>query len=332
MKGISLFRAACAICLLTGLGLSSLSAQSCAWPQATADGPSLLAVLTGHSKLAPPPVAARADDSLGPDNRLALLVEGKYADAARAFRLRDTTCGHHYLRLAADYAHQYMGTSPLFPGFNGGFYNFLKDSLHGGGKLSVGEFGMALDALYGWVAHTNGQSTVALELFGDLLYRHPDRLLGNYFGALVYLRAGMVSQGTSKDAYLEKALYALESPAEVRRRFDIYRFTQIRKAFEADMAAASLSPDPAASLTVSDGKINYVSARDGGALLPILVKARAKTQEIGPKSFNRYGQEVDVRKVKGDTTFNMYAILLIGTVLGAIGFFWWRLRKAWRKS
>lgn len=331
MKVISLVRAACAVCLWMGLGLSWSSAQSCAWPQLSAENPSLLAALTGHSYIAPPPVAAQAGDSLGPDNRLALLVEGEYAAAAQAFRLRDTSCGHVYLRLAADYAHQYAGMTPLFPGFNGGFYNFLKDSIHGGEKLSLGEYTLALEALYGWVRHTNATSTVALELFGDLLYRHPDRLLGNYFGALVYMKAGLISEGASRDAFMEKALYALESPAEVRRRFDIYRFTQIRKAMEADIATKTIVADPAHSLAVTDGKIVFVSAKDGGALMPLLVKARAKTLEIGPKTFNKYGHEVDARKVKSDTGFNLYALLLIGTVVGAIGFFWWRLRKAMRQ-
>ena len=101
MKGISLIRAAWAACLWMGLGLSWTSAQSCAWPQPTDGNPSLLAVLTGRTNLAGPPIQARADDSLGPDDRLALLVAGDYAAAAKAFRLRDTACGHLCLRLAA---------------------------------------------------------------------------------------------------------------------------------------------------------------------------------------------------------------------------------------
>lgn len=332
MKGISLIRAAWAACLWMGLGLSWTSAQSCAWPQPTDGNPSLLAVLTGRTNLAGPPIQARADDSLGPDDRLALLVQGDYAAAAKAFRLRDTACGHLCLRLAADYAQQYQGTTPLFPGFNGGFYNFLKDSLHGGEKLSIHEYGLALDALFGWVKHTNGGSAVALELFADLLYRHPDRLLGNYFGCLTYMRAGLVSKGHSREAFLEKAIYALESPATVRHHFNNYRFTQLRKALEADIAAKELVADPAHVLEVRDGQVQYVSARDGGSLLPILVKARAKTLEAGPKTFNKYGQEVDQRKVKSDTTFNLYALLMIGTVIGAVAFFWWKIRKATGES
>jgi hypothetical protein len=332
MKGISLFRAAFTVCLWMGLGLSWATAQSCAWPQPADGNASLLAVLTGRTNLAGPPIVARADDSLGSDDRLALLVQGDYAAAAKSFRLRDTACGHLCLRLAADYAHLYQGTTPLFPGFNGGFYNFLKDSLHGGEKLSLQTYDLALGALFGWVKHTNGKSAVALELFGDLLYRHPDRLLGNYFGCLTYLRAGLVSEGVARDAFSEKAIYALESPAAVRRRFDTYRFTQLRKAMEADIAAKDIAADPANSLSVQDGQVQYVSAQDGGSLLPLLIKARAKTQEVGPKTFNKYGQEVDQRKVKADTTFNLYALLMIGTVVGAVIFFWVKIRRATRNS
>jgi hypothetical protein len=333
MKGNHVIRVAWAICLWMGLGLSWTPAQPCYWPTSEPGAPSLLALLTDHAgpERAAPPIISDPNDSLGPDERLSLFVAGEYAAASKAFRQRDTSCGYPILRLAADYAVQYKGTTPFFPGFNGGFYNFLKDSLQQGEKLNLSLYNQALEMLHGWVRFTNAKSPVALELYGDLLYRHPDRLLGNYFGALVYLKAGLNCTGPSKDSFFEKAAYALESPADVRRRFDMYRFTQIRKALEADIANKDIQADPAASLSVVDGKITYISPQDGGSLLPMLKKAREATLEIGPKTFNKYGQEVDARKVKADTGFNLYALLLIGTVLGAIAFFWYKIRAAMRK-
>jgi len=162
------------------------------------------------------------------------LALGDVESSVRAFdldSLPDTACSQRELKLAARYLKQYGSQTPLFPGFNGGFYQFLKDSLYGGEKLSVERYEKALSALYGWMRMTGFGSPLAMELFADVLYRHPDRFVGNFFGCMAYMRAATMCEGASREVLMTKALYALEAPNSAARRFDRYRFTQLQKAF-----------------------------------------------------------------------------------------------------
>ena len=245
-------------------------------------------------------------------------------------KLKDTLCGADILSLAAAYLVQYGSEAPVFPGFNGGFYQYLKDNLNGGQKLNLAQFDRAVGVLYGWFQMSQGKSALALELLGDVLYRHPDRFIGNYFGALVYMRAALLSKGEPNKAVLfDKGLYVLEAPSEAYPRFDRYLYKQMKDAMEFDLADGAAAPaDLSEGKTrVETGGVLYLAEMDGGKLAPILRKAWKQGAERA-LSKSKPVKQVDASEVKQTTTFNLYALLMIGTVIGAIVFFWVKIKQA----
>ena len=334
--------------LLASLFTTQATAQHCPWATNLTTDPSLLALLNGHATPPANPFLQTPEpmlpDSIPADSTaraaylstrteqgIRRLAQDQFAPAAIALAHitpADTACGLIYYRLAAQYVHRFQGTTPIFPGFNGGFYNFLKDSLQSGQKLTLPQYQAAIQATTNWLTLSQGKSIPAFELLGDLLYRHPDRFIGNYFGALVYMKAALLSKSPATEAFLEKGIYALEAPAESRKRFDQYLYTQLQKALQADLSAQTLETPEATPANVQQGGILYLSTKDGGRVGAILFKAYQQAQAQKPTTPSRFGPEVDAREVKKDNQFNLYALLLIGTVLGAIVFFWIRLRRA----
>jgi hypothetical protein len=262
------------------------------------------------------------------DAGLSALKEGKAGDAAQLFAAagrgldENNDCGLRFYRLAARYLDAYQKSGPIFPHFNGGYYNYLKDSLFWG-EADTAQYEQALIATMEMVQWTNAGSATYLELLGDLLTGHHDRFYRNYFAWLAYMRAAMLENTVGQKTFERKAVFALEYPRTNEDRFNRYRSTQLRNALEEDMATVrkKIEPMPVAP------PLRFFPESSGSRLDAMLKKARQ--QEIARSQRNlKFDQEVDRKVVKRDVKFNVYALFLILVIISAVVFIWVKLKRA----
>ena len=171
------------------------------------------------------------------------------------------------------------------------------------------------------VQWSESNDPIYLELLGDLLTRYRDRFKGNYFGSLVYMRAALLKEGKAQAAYLRKSLFALESPSTFEDRFNQYRFTQLRKALEEEKVNPSRGGKPQPK-----GPIAFFPATDNGRLSPMLRKAHKQLLNRQARA-TKYKEEIEIGTVKRDTTFNLYALFVIGSLLAAVFFIGFQMRR-----
>jgi hypothetical protein len=185
-----------------------------------------------------------------------------------------------------------------------------------------------------------------LEMLGDLLSKEPNQFNANYMAALAYLRAGIIAGEPLEEVYDRKAIFALEAPRQAEERFNLFRFTQLKKALRADVDAArsrQAATEAQEAKALEDGNdplahfqgihsdelsTTGFSDEDGGSLPLILKKDKAQIEARKVES-KRYAGEVDLKQVvKKDSRFNAFAFFLILTIVGSVVFIWRRLLKA----
>jgi hypothetical protein len=286
---------------------------------------------------------------------LAALIDGKL-DQAYTLTTQSQHLDLHVLcrmkvePLLVSYFRTYGTEAPLFAHFNSGFYNYVQDSLRLTDLSGSDDYFVALNTIALLYRLDKNRQALYLELLGDLLSKHPDRFNANYLAGLAYLRAGMILGGTAQEVYDRKAIFALEAPRQAENRFNQYRFTQLKKALEADVDSAAMwqsARDAEEAQSIQAGKIPWevfggvVSIHlstvayhetDRGQLSAILTKSRAQLAAREGEE-RRYAGDVDLKKeVKKDSRFNAFALLLILTIVGAVVFIWSKMRKATREA
>jgi hypothetical protein len=287
----------------------------------------------------------------------ARILNGGYPQAIEALQIaQGHTSGPNFCRvritlLTARYLKMYGTAAPLWPNFNGGFYNYLADSLGWKEKQpDADQYILALNAV-SWLLRIDvAQQPLYLELIGDLLAKEPGKFNSHYLAGLAYLRAGLLTEDAREKAFERKGMFALEAPNIRDDRFNQYRWTQLRKALIDDVdhlfarqdslskAATQNAKSGQDPMLVWGGQISKapISAAmletEKGRLPSMLVRARAEIE--GPTApAGRYAGDVDLAKaVKKDTRFNLFAAFLILTIVGAVVFFWVQLRRNTRQQ
>ncbi len=279
-------------------------------------------------------IAALAQEKLDQAVRLLSLAVAQAGDGYR--------CHAHMQLLLARYVQQYGIQTPQHAHFNSGFYNYLQDSLHWkAGAPDADGYVLALNSVVQWYRLDPTHSALYLELLGDLLSKEPTPFNANYLSSLAYMRAGMYAGGAQQQAYERKALFALEAPRQSEQRFNLYRFTQLKKALQEDVDSAAVRQ---ARFDVQDAASDaYARLQDKSTDDPISVGflptdlgrlpailAKSKSQiEAHNAEVKRYAGDVDLKKeVKKDNRFNTFALFLIAIIIGAAIFFWRKLRAA----
>lgn len=237
--------------------------------------------------------------------------------------------------------------SPLSPHYNGGFFNYLHDALHWQEKgPDEAEYLMAMNVVGLLYRLDAARQPLYLEMLGDLLSKEPNQFNANYMAALAYLRAGIIAGEPLEEVYDRKAIFALEAPRQAEERFNLFRFTQLKKALRADVDAArsrQAATEAQEAKALEDGNdplahfqgihsdelsTTGFSDEDGGSLPLILKKDKAQIEARKVES-KRYAGEVDLKQVvKKDSRFNAFAFFLILTIVGSVVFIWRRLLKA----
>lgn len=286
-------------------------------------------------------------------------IDGKYSLAVRSFNASelngslDPESRLPYFKTIAQYLEKYGDDTPLFKGFNGGFYSFACDSLQWRFKKPDStDYHRMLRSLLDLSALT-GQQSVYFELMGDLLVHHPDVVKANWFGCLSYFRSAFdIPQ--AKAIFEEKAIYALEAPQKAANRFDNYQFNRLRMRLQSDMdsvavmraeyeagekAAVAAGESASAFLEgelgkraavveygAGDATVTYIHEDAPGNLPGIIREAdRRHAESMGEE--RKFAGEVDLKGVKSETTFNIYGIAMILVVVGAVIFFWLKLTR-----
>lgn len=284
---------------------------------------------------------------------IAALVAGKLDLAAvslaqaSTFKTAPDFCRIRTEKLVVRYLLQYGMEAPIFPHFNSGFYNYIQDDLSWDPKHPDEDgYILALNTVAMLYRLDSKRQSLYLELLGDLLSKEPSHFNANYMAALAYLRAGQIIGGNAEQEFDRKALFALEAPRQSEIRFNLYRFTQLKKALEVDADSAvsqqavfavleakaiAAGTDPLARF---QGKFNRAlttsafEVQDPGHLAAILTKSKAQIAAREGES-KRYAGDIDLKKaVKKDSRFNAFALFLIGTIVVALVFIWRKLRIA----
>ncbi len=284
---------------------------------------------------------------------LAVLAAGDPAQAqvllATAYgRAGDSLgCRIHIELLLARYCSNYGMEAPQFAHFNSGFFNYLQDSLAWKvGAPTPSEYVVALNTMVHLYRLDRNHSALYLELLGDLLSKDPQRFTANYLASLAYMRAGLHLGGAANAIYERKALFALEAPRQAELRFNLYRFTQLKKALAEDVDSSQAMQSKFAeqdAKAIAAGESPYVRfgrkwsrepitagfvETDKGRLPAMLAKSKAQlaAREL---EFKRYAGDIDLKdSVKKDNRFNAYALILIGMIVVAVIFIWRKLREA----
>ena len=281
-------------------------------------------------------------------NGILRMLTGDYGQAVEEFNLSENkaflgrTCRLNEYRLIASYLSKYGDETPLFPHFNGGFFNFCQDSLRWGREVYDTEvYQRVVESVVDMIILSN-EEPVYFELLGDLLSQNSDQVTANWFGCSAYLRA-MHLVPDFQTEFEEKALFALESPVMVRRRFDNYQFTQFKKHFQHDLDAAKevrtsyLASETASAsearvllaktYTAPTADFRYFDDTDEGKVAGVLVKAvKREAEKSGVVGKFAGDAELD-KEVKTDTTFNAYAIVMILVVIFAVVFIGLQVRR-----
>jgi hypothetical protein len=174
------------------------------------------------------------------------------------------------------------------------------------------------------------------------LSKEPNRFNANYLAGLAYMRAGQIAAGKAQEQFDRKAIFALEAPRQAEERFNQYRFTQLKKALQADVDsaatwAAKWEAGPVLSPLTHHGGLFTLQLStapffedDPGQLSGILAKSKSQLAARQAEA-KRYAGDVDLKKeVKKDSRFNSYALILIFTIVAAVVFIWVKLRRASR--
>ncbi|MFN8398208.1 MAG: hypothetical protein U0176_26600 [Bacteroidia bacterium] len=285
-------------------------------------------------------------------------VEGSTLESALSIqsdllRLPDSPirCRVRMSQLLVRYLQTYAKETPVSSHFNGGFYNYLSDSLHWDPKKPDGNgYLMALNVVVMAMDLDPKRHATYLELLGDLLSKEPNRFTANYLSCLAYLRAGMVAGGSAQAAYDRKALFAIEAPRQAEERFNQYRFTQLKKALQADVDSAAArrakteteekqaikgGTDPLARFQgkVTNGLISTTFTESDPGQLPAILKKSKEQQAARELEAKRYAGDVDLKKeVKKDVRFNAFAVFLIAIIIGAVIFIWVKIMRASKAS
>ncbi len=257
-----------------------------------------------------------------------------------------TYCRCRIALLVARYLQAYNTEAPLWPYFNGGFYNYLQDSLRWkADAANPEEYVTALTVVSQLYRLRSSRGELFMEMLGDLLSKEPNRFTANYLASLAYMRAGLLDP-KHQESYERKALFALEAPHQSEQRFNLYRFTQLKKALAMDVDSAGARLQ---RLVKTEGEIlregGDVFARFGGkwnqapittgfvesdlGKLPAML-AQSKSQLAAHEAeVKRYAGDVDLKvEVKKDNRFNSYALILIGMIVVAVIFIWRQLIRA----
>ena len=257
-----------------------------------------------------------------------------------------------YFKVAAQYLEKYGDESPLFEGFNGGFYNFTCDSLQWRYKKPDSTaFHDMLRSLMDLVV-ISGERPVYYELMGDLLVHHPAPVTANWFSCLSYFRLAFALPD-QQYAFEEKAIHALEAPLKRRDRFDNYQFNRLRQRMAEDLdsvaglRAAYLERESAAvaegkqavafllgelaERQRGDGAVTWMHEGEEGALPGIVREAdRRYAEKRGLE--RKFAGEVDLKRVKTEASFNYYGIAMILVVIGAVVLIWVRMSRGAKKE
>ncbi len=263
---------------------------------------------------------------------LIYLVEGKldFAVAQLTFALGKAPfgiqCRVKSELLVAQYLSRYGNKAPIHKGFNGGFYGFVQDSMHWEvGAPEATAYLQVLNTVAGLYRMDKAHGAVYLELLGDLLTEEPGKFNSNYISCLSYLRAALLVDENGQKTYERKALFALESPRDREDRFNLYRFTQLKKALKIDIDSS------ASVLATTNSSADPIKAgfrsEDPGRLAKILTKSKSQIEEKAKRA-KRYAGDVDLKvEVKKDSTFNTFALFLILIIVGAAIYIFRRLKK-----
>ena len=247
-------------------------------------------------------------------------------------------------RLMAQYFDQYGISVPIFSGFNNGFYNFACDSLR---LKRAAPDPVIYERLVSSVMDLvilSQQPEPFMEILGDLLSQHPDRVTANWFPAIIYHRLAFDIPAQEK-RLKEKSIFALEAPRRARQRFDNYQFVQLGERLAEDLNLAEeswngyLNEEKAAveagkrvdellkeKFGAAEGGLLLMRENEPGALPNVIREADRRTAEqMGEQ--RKFAGKVDLKKVKGEQKFNYYAIVMIAVVIGSVIFIWRQLKK-----
>ncbi len=276
------------------------------------------------------------------------LLSRDYAQAVIAFDSSENKvplsriCRLNEYRLIANYLNKYGDTPPLFPHFNGGFFFYCQDSLRWGkNTYDTESYQRMVESIIDLILLSK-EHPVYFELLGDLLSQNTDLVISNWLGCSAYLRAmHLVPNHQAK--FENKALYALEHPMVVHRRFDMYQFTQFKKHFQADLDAvqkveiAYLDKEPdsfsevkellSETYSTSVNGFRYIHSRDTGMVAKVIHKAISQNDEKKDTPLRFAGEAELDKAVKRDTTFNAYAIVVILSVVSALIFIGLKVRS-----
>lgn len=238
-----------------------------------------------------------------------------------------------------------LGTSPVFASYNGALGNFLiKGVAETGDSLPTFTSEEAQGYFYPLLLMAP-ESPLVLELFGDILYYHPDPFLSRWFSSMSYLRAAQQFPEGSDDfiAYEKKSIYSLESNRVNPQTYNQYRFTQFHKTLERDLANSSSRRDSLeaagasaqAALPELYGETTtppeFFSDNGSGQLMELLGRERKKEMQLSARKNNPNSEitnpDLNIGEIKSTAKFNVYAILLIAIVIGAVVFFWIQIKN-----
>lgn len=247
-------------------------------------------------------------------------------------------------RLIAQYFSQYGSSVPIFSGFNNGFYNFACDSLRL--KRAAPDpiiYERLVNSVMDFIMLSQ-QPEPYMEILGDLLSQHPDKVTANWFPAIIYHRLAF-DLPAQENRLKEKAIFALEAPRTARQRFDNYQFVQLGERLQEDLTLAEESwksyegEEKAAveggksveellreKFGAAEGGLLLMRENEAGALPSVIREAdRRMAEDLGQQ--RKFAGKVDLKKVKGEQKFNYYAIVMIAVVIGSIIFIWRQLKK-----
>jgi hypothetical protein len=259
-------------------------------------------------------------------------------------------CRLHTELLLVRYLEQFGMATPQMAHFNGGFFNFLQDSLGWNPEATdANGYVTALNTVAQLYRLDAVHGALYLELLGDLLSKEPNAFSANYLSSIAYLRAGTLVGGDGQAVYERKALFALEAPRHSEERFNQYRFTQLKKALTEDVDSAHAQQaliDRQDAQTVASGgspltRLQGFStapitvgfeATDRGRLPAMLAKSKAQLT-ARQEEYKRYAGDVDLKaEVKKDNRFNSFALFLIGSIIASAIIIWRKLLTASKKS
>lgn len=299
----------------------ALRAQDCAEPPLTASTPVLMHLLLNEV----PPAQALSNATTAQAEKFAAAdYAGLLSDSLRP----DSGCAPFLFREAAAYMDAYPAARearPLWPHFNGGFAGFIIQRHGRDGLNQMLEPGIRTLMQYAWL---HNEDPLAFELLGDLLTEMDSYQQARWFSSLAYIRAARLSQGAAKEGYDHKALHALDRLDRLRHRFDSYRYGKYR-----DIANEVMNdPKPAAVPDSIYGE--YFDLLPDNPQHPV-ASFLTKWQDRENQK-NKHGEDPNEEiqnpdlvpsEIKSNVRYNMYALGVIGIVVAAAIFLYFKVRQ-----